>query len=327
MHFENAVHVEVGFLLFLRVIDHGNHPRLFKDSDLGFHIGDVVFFHLFFSVGCIVDGPQQNAAGLRGVGQSREVDAASLAVFVDHKAAVLTVHIENLVVFTLGIDAALSFAEINAASHIFQNKVFSVQFIVLVGAHGEAKLSVHAENVAQLEVASLILAGSGFSHTDKAAALIHETAQGADQFGIFPDLSAAESGVSIPGVYDNPDGRINSLFHLLKRNEFHIDGHTAQCFNHTYIGIDFAVPESVVHLVCHPAAQISPTVEDSHLKGCGVCLGSLHVGMDLPELRHNLTDAVNKTGPLVCQFQIAAVADSVHGRAQDCPARFQPVVF
>ena len=48
----------------------------------------------------------------------------------------------------LRIDAALAFAEVDLTRRILQNKMFRIQFIVLIRAHGKAQLSVYAQHVA-----------------------------------------------------------------------------------------------------------------------------------------------------------------------------------
>ena len=166
--------------LFLRIVNDGKFTGLFKHGNLGFRIGDVVFFHFLFPVCRIVDGTKQDAAVLGRVGQSCKIDTAALAVFIHYKTAVLTVHVENLVMFSLGIDAALALTEINICRHILQDEMFRIQGVIFVGTHGKAQFPVYAQYIAQLEETALILTGGGFSYTDEAAALIHKTAQGTD---------------------------------------------------------------------------------------------------------------------------------------------------
>ena len=69
--------------------------------------------------------------------------------------------------------------------------MFLVQRIVLVCTHGEAKFSVHAQHVAELEITPLVLVCTRLADTDEAAALIDKTAEGTDHFLVFPVLGAA----------------------------------------------------------------------------------------------------------------------------------------
>ena len=90
--------------------------------------------HLLRHTGGVVDGAQQNAAVLRGVGQPGKVDAVALAVLVDDQLAVLAVLRQDLIVLALRVDAACALAEINGGVNILQDKVVRVAGVVFVGA-------------------------------------------------------------------------------------------------------------------------------------------------------------------------------------------------
>ena len=233
---------------------------MLEHGKLRVHVCDIVFLHLVLPVCGVVDRAQQDAAVLGRVRKPCEVDAPALSVFIDYQAAVLSVHIEDLVVLALRVDTALSFAEIDLAGNVFQNKVFAVWLVVLIGAHGEAKFSVNTQHVAELEETPLILAGARLAHADEPAALVHEPADRTHDLFVFPVFSAAPGGVGVPGVDDHADIGINAVSDLVEVDELDVDRHSAQTFDHTHIGVDLAVPQRVVHLVRHPPPDIAPAV-------------------------------------------------------------------
>lgn len=108
--------------------------RFGEYRDLGIDVGHVVVLHLLRHTGGVVDGAQQNAAVLRGVGQPGKVDAVALAVLVDDQLAVLAVLRQDLIVLALRVDAARALAEINGGVNILQDKVVRVAGVVFVGA-------------------------------------------------------------------------------------------------------------------------------------------------------------------------------------------------
>ena len=121
-------------MLLLGVVDDRDALRFGEYRDLGIDVGHVVVLHLLRHTGGVVDGAQQNAAVLRGVGQPGKVDAVALAVLVDDQLAVLAVLRQDLIVLALRVDAARALAEINGGVNILQDKVVRVAGVVFVGA-------------------------------------------------------------------------------------------------------------------------------------------------------------------------------------------------
>ena len=123
-------------MLGFRVVDDGNALRFGEYRHLGVHIGHVVVLHLLRHTGGVVDGSQQNAAVLGGVGQAREVNAVALAVLVHHQLAVLAVLRQDLVMLALGVDAGCTLAKVDLAGKgfIFEDEVVGIAGVVFVGA-------------------------------------------------------------------------------------------------------------------------------------------------------------------------------------------------
>ena len=97
---------------------------------------------------CIINSTEEDAAVLGGVGKPGKVNASSFAVFVGYQAAVFAVHVQNLVVAALGVNTAFSFAEVDFAGGILQDKVFAVHLVIFIGAHGKAKFPVNPKYIA-----------------------------------------------------------------------------------------------------------------------------------------------------------------------------------
>ena len=126
--------VQVCLFLGICVVDDRDALRFGEYRDLGIDVGHVVVLHLLRHTGGVVDGAQQNAAVLRGVGQPGKIDAVALAVLVDDQLAVLAVLRQDLIVLALRVDAARALAEINGGVNILQDKVVRVAGVVFVGA-------------------------------------------------------------------------------------------------------------------------------------------------------------------------------------------------
>ena len=84
--------------------------------------------------------------------------------------------------------------------------------------------------------------------------------------------------------------------------------------------------DRVMYLVRHPSSLTTPTVENRHLERCYIGCGSLHVLVNLSELGHDMLNLIDEARPVVCELQIAAVADTIEWGTKQRTPRLPPVV-
>ncbi len=105
--------------------------------------------------------PIQHTAVFKGIRKAGDINAAAAAKGVDCHLNLFILLDQNLGVFE-GVDVFLPLTEVYSFSHIGQNKVFGVLLpVVFVVAQGKAGLFLHAQDIGQLEVMSLVLVAEG----------------------------------------------------------------------------------------------------------------------------------------------------------------------
>ncbi len=187
----------------------------------------------------------------------------------------------------------------------------AVHFVVLIRTHGKSEFPVYTEHIAELEITPFILICTRFSYADKTAAFIHKLTQRTHYALILPVLCAAPCGISIAGIDDNFNCRVDSVSHFIKRNKLHINRHSAQALDNAYIRINFTIPERVMYLISHPPSQIAPAIQNADFKRRRISFCSLHIFMNLAEFIHYFANLLDKTGPFAGKLQVTAISNPV----------------
>ena len=198
--------------------------------------------------------------------------------------------------------------------------------VVLVIADGEVLLLLHAEHIGKLDEMAVGLMAAGLAHADDAAAVVDKFLNGGGNRGIAPPFAAGLRGIRVAHVDDHVDvlQDIRILQNVVEADELHVEGRAGQGFDNAEIGIILLVVQGVMHHVIAPGSHPAPAVEDGDALHA-VRGGSLHVLIQLAELRADGFHVVHKFRELHGQLQIAAVADAVHGLSQDGASCRHPV--
>ena len=198
--------------------------------------------------------------------------------------------------------------------------------VVFVVADGEVLLFLHAEYVGQLDEMAVGLMAAGLTHTDDAAAVIDKLLDGGGDHGIAPPFSAGLCRIRIAHVDDHVDvlENIRILQNIVKTDELHIEGSAGQRFDHAEVGIILFIVQGMMHHMVAPGTHFAPAVQYRNplhaVRG-----GSLHVLIQLAELRAYGFHIIHKFRELHGQLQISAIADAVHGLSQDGTSCRHPV--
>ena len=201
------------------------------------------------------------------------------------------------------------------------------RFKILVCRQAEAQLLLYTQHIGKLEEATLIRRSAGFSHTDKAAAIIDELPNHGAKLFILPDFTTGPGGTCIPCVQDDINVFWNSIFQKIgKGEEFHLHCHTGQGFQNTEIAVNLLIIQGVRHHVSLPGTNFSPGIQDGYLT---FIVGFLpfYFLMNCSKFLRHLFHGIQKGGELVGQAQISAVADAVNGTSENGPSCANPVFY